>query len=180
MKNIFSNNLQILQKKSWTFCRSFKIPLSKLKLEDIPDNPRQLDSKNVANLLKKFNLKDCNRLNPENYVSALVSRADLPQALQPDNKFFKEPQHFDPQHSLVCIHEKHRLEAAQQFLAGDKQWWVLNLYSDGVTLWVWLLGLPLTVFKTSIFRVRMHYMNKTPVQQNTSMETSIAESVSQP
>ena len=134
MENISPNDLQILQEKSRTFCGSFKIPLSKLKLEDIPDNPRQLDPKNVANLLEKFNLEDCNRLDPENYVSALVSRADLPQALQPDNKFFKKSQHFDPQHSLVCIHGKHCLEATQQFLAGDERWWVSDLYSDGVTL----------------------------------------------
>ena len=146
MENISSDDLQILREKSRTFCGSFKVPLSKLKLEDIPDNPRQLDPKNVANLLQKFSLEDCNRLDPEHYVSALVSRADLPQGLQSDNNSFKEPQHFDPQHSLVCIHGKHRLEAARQFLAGDERWWVTDLYSEGVTLWIWLLGSSLTVF----------------------------------
>ena len=133
MENITSNDLQIFREKSRTFCGSFKIPLSKLKHEDIPDNPRQLDPRNVANLLEKFVLEDCNRLDPEHYVSALIRRADLPQGSQTKDNPFKEPQHFDPQYPLLCVHGKHRLEAARQFLAGDEEWWVADLYSDGTT-----------------------------------------------
>ncbi|KAL9132046.1 MAG: hypothetical protein Q9217_000174 [Psora testacea] len=134
MENISPDDLQILQEKSRTFCGSFKIPLSKLKFEDIPDKPRQLDWKNVANLVRKFGLEDCKRLEPEHYVSALVSRADLPQGLRADDKLFQEPQHFDPQQPLICIDGEHRLEAADQFLAGEERWWVANLYSDDINV----------------------------------------------
>ena len=144
MKNIFFNDLQILQKKSWTFYKSFKVSLSKLKLKNISDDLHQLNSKNVAKLLQKLSLKDCNRLNSEHYVSALILRADLSQDLQSDNNFFKKLQQFDSQHSLVCIYEKHCLKTAQQFLTKNKQWWVLNLYSEDVTLWIWLLDSSLT------------------------------------
>ena len=121
MKNIISNNLQIFQKKSWTFCESFKISLNKLKHKDILNNPRQLDPQNVANLLEKFVLKDCNRLDSEHYVSTLICRVNLLQGSQTKDNLFKEPQHFDPQYSLLCVHEKHHLEATCQFLTEDEE-----------------------------------------------------------
>jgi len=132
MANVPPNDLQILREKGRTFCGSFKIPLSKLKLEEIPDNPRQFDPKNAAKLLERFHLEKCNRLEPEHYVSALVSKADLPQSLQPHSNPFEEPQHFDPPQPLPCIDGEHRLEAANRFLAGEDRWWVANLYSNGM------------------------------------------------
>ncbi len=132
MNNISPDGLKILREKSRKFCGSFKIPLSKLKFEDVPDNPRQFDPRNAARLLENFGPEHCNRLEPDHYEPALISRADLPQGLQYNRNPFEEPRRFDPPHQLTCIDGEHRLKAADQFLAGEDRWWVANLYSDGM------------------------------------------------
>lgn len=121
MTNVSSNDLQILRKKNRTFCESFKISLSKLKLEKILDNPRQFDSKNAAKLLKRFHLEKCNRLESKHYVFALVLKANLSQSLQPHSNFFEKSQHFDSPQSLLCIDDEHRLKVANRFLAEKDQ-----------------------------------------------------------
>ena len=126
-----SNELQILREKKQAFCGAFKIPLNKLKLEQTPENPRQIDAKNVTNILERFHLEKCNRLEPERYVSALISRAESPHNLRPHTDPFEEPQHFNPPQALLCLDGEHRLEAANRFLAGEDRWWVANLYFDG-------------------------------------------------
>jgi hypothetical protein len=132
MGDVSDSDLQILREKSRTFLGAFKIPLSKLRLEDIPQNPRQRDDKNVSNLIETFDLARCKKLQSEqNYVSALISRTDLPQG----NRYnaFDEPQYFDPPQPLICLEGEHRLKAADKFLAGEERWWVANLYSDGIS-----------------------------------------------
>jgi hypothetical protein len=130
MEHISDSDIRILQEKSRTFCGSFKIPLKKLRLENIPDNPRQTDEKIIARLEKRFDLGHCDRLKSESYVTALISKADLPQGIRHDP--FEEPQHFDPPQPLICIEGEHRLKAADKFLVGKERWWVANLYFDGI------------------------------------------------
>ena len=78
MENISAKDLQIFQEKSRTFCGTFRIPLDKLQSKELPKNPRQRNSKNVARLLNVFRGEECQRRGPENHVLALVSRSALP------------------------------------------------------------------------------------------------------
>jgi hypothetical protein len=141
MENHSTDNLQIFLEKSRTFCGSFKIPLDKLKPEKIPDNPRQFDPKNKAELVRKFNLVNCQKLDPEHYVPALISRADLPQSVRPNRNLFDEPEQFNPPRELIYIDGQHRLEAAKEFLAGEDRWWVANLFADGMVV-LFMTGQP--------------------------------------
>ena len=133
MENLSTKDLQIFREKSRTFCGSFQIPLDKLECEKLPNNPRQLDEKNVARLLDVFRKDDCQPREPENHVPALVSRSALPQNSRSGGVggVFEEPQWFLPKSPLRVLHGRHRLEAARKFLKGADRWWVVDLYSDG-------------------------------------------------
>ena len=128
MENISAKDLQILREKSRTFCGAFRIPLDKLQPEDLPKNPRQRDSKNIARLLNIFHKETCQRREPEHHVPALVSRSSLPQ--KSNGGTFGEPPLFVPEAPLRILHGAHRLEAARSFLQGGDRWWVADLYSD--------------------------------------------------
>lgn len=118
--------MQLLREKSRTYCGLFKILLSKVKLEDIPENQRQFGSRDAARLQKSFDLTWCIKIEPDHYVFALMFRANLPRGLQKYGNPFEEPQHFDPPQLLTCIDGEHRLEAIDQFLAGKDRWWVAS------------------------------------------------------
>lgn len=174
-----SNELQILREKKQAFCGAFKIPLNKLRLEQTPDNPRQIDVKNVANILERFRLEKCNRLEPERYVSALISRAESPHGLRPHTDPFEEPQHFDAPQALLCMDGEHRLEAANRFLAREDRWWVANLYFDGISCPPSPRE-PGLILQISAQVQRRRYASKNPVQQAILMEISTAKSESPP
>lgn len=128
MDNLSSNDLQIFREKSRTFCGSVKIPLDKICHEELPNNPRQFNEKNVTTLLDFFRSEGCLRLDPEHYVPALISRSAVPRGLHPGG----EPPRFNPEHPVVCLHGRHRLEAARKIFTGDEdRWWVVDLYSRG-------------------------------------------------
>ena len=114
--NVSSNDLQIFREKSRTFCGLVKIPLDKICYKELPNNPRQFNEKNVTTLLGFFRSDGCLRLDPEHYVPALISRSALPRGLY----LGVEPPHFYPEHPVVCLHGRYRLEAARRFLTGDE------------------------------------------------------------
>ena len=136
MENLSAKDLQIFREKSRTFCGSFRIPRNKLEHEELPENPRQRDSKNVARLLDVFRAEDCQPREPENHVPAIVARSALPQAHSGGvgGGVFEEPEWFVPESPLRVLHGRHRLEAAQKFLKGGDRWWVVDLYSDGANV----------------------------------------------
>ncbi len=128
MDHLSADDLQIFREKSRTFCGSVKIPLDKIRHEELPNNPRQLNKKNVTTLLNLFRLEGCLRLDPEHHVPALISRSVVPQGLHPG----AEPPRFNPEHPVVCLHGRHRVEAARKLLTGNEdRWWVVDLYSEG-------------------------------------------------
>ena len=132
MENISAKDLQIFREKSRTFCGTFRVPLDKLQPEDLPKNPRQRDSKNVARLLNVFRREECQRRGPENHVLALVSRSALPQVRNAGGvSAEEEPPLFIPEIPLQILYGAHRLEAACRFLKGSDRWWVADLHSDG-------------------------------------------------
>ncbi len=70
MESLSTKDLQVFREKSRTFCGSFQIPLDKLQAEELPENLRQRNDKDIARLLNEFSAED-QRLEPENHVLAL-------------------------------------------------------------------------------------------------------------
>ena len=133
MDSVSDIEKQYLLEKNKAFCGTFRIPLCKLGYEDPDVNPRQLDVKNVKRLQKIFELEGCLRLEPDNYIPALISRSllsDLPNLVGEPADLAVEPPMFDPSVSLRCLHGRHRIEAARQHLALTGKWWVVNLYVE--------------------------------------------------
>ena len=94
-----------------------------------------LDDKNVARLLRVFDIEDCR---PDDWpVEALISTDILAGALeysalsqsdlQTNGKFLQLPigSH------VTCIHGKHRLAAGRFHLPFDQSWWSVKLYDTG-------------------------------------------------
>ena len=122
---------EYLSEKSKAFCGAFRIALCKLDQEDVEADPRQLDSKNVQRLVKIFALEGCLRLDPDNYVAALIPQSLLSRIHQVGTVPASGdvvPPIFDPPEPLRCIHGKHRIEAAKQHFALEGKWWVVNVY----------------------------------------------------
>ncbi len=129
MDSLSAKDLQIFREKSRTFCGSVKIPLDKLQHEELPENPRQFDKKNVARLLDDFRREGCQRREPDNHVPVLISRSALPEGLLRVSDDF---QLFQPEHPLTYLDGRHRLEAARKFFTDrNSRWWIADLYSDG-------------------------------------------------
>lgn len=122
-----------LLERNKALCGIFRIPLCKLKHEGPDVNPRQLDLKNVQRLLNIFELEGCLRMEPDNYVPALIPRALLPTVPKVAGglaDWMIEPPVFDPPESLYCLHGRHRIEAARQYLSLTGKWWVVYLYVE--------------------------------------------------
>jgi hypothetical protein len=131
MEGLSATDLQIFREKSRAFIGSVKIPLDKLRNEELPDNPRQLDEKNVTRLLGIFQSPKggCQRRDSDNHVPVLIPRSALPsRPLGVDNDF----QLFNPDHPLTFLHGRHRIEAARKLFTGNNRWWIADLYSDGL------------------------------------------------
>lgn len=117
-----------------------KVQIRWLSFEDDWDlGVRALDSRNVARLVQIFELEGCFRREPDHYVPALISSEVLSAALSQGNRnagdllaVADEPLELNVSSSLICLHGRHRLEAAKQHLNLDDKWWVVDLYLSGL------------------------------------------------
>ena len=107
---------------------SHRISLPYLQPEDCPENPRQLDSENVARLIKNFELEGCLRLDPTHYVPALISREHFSSIAQDTAT---DPPTLTPCESLIYLHGRHRIEAARKLFHSSDWWCVVDLYCEG-------------------------------------------------
>lgn len=133
MDSISDTEKQYLVERNKALCGTFRVPLCKLKHEGPDVNPRQLDQKNVKRLLNIFELEGCLRMEPENYIPALIPQSLLsviPKVAGGLQDWAVEPSMFDPPKPLHCLHGIHRLEAARQHLSLSGKWWVVNLYVE--------------------------------------------------
>lgn len=115
-----------------------KVPIRLLRFEsDTWSGTRSLDPKNVARLRRIFQLEGCLRLEPEHHVPALISSQYLDTALsdamlQPGKLMTcDDPPMLNICAPLLCLHGKHRLNAANEFLDPLDKWWVVDLYLNG-------------------------------------------------
>ena len=131
-----ATDLQIFQEKSRAFLCTVRIPLDKLRCENLFEDPnitRQEDEKNIVRLAKIFE-EDCDRLDPDNHVRVLIPRSAIPEetlirlrARTGDNYPL-----FNPDNVLPFLEGRHRIEAARRVLTEDDRWWTAELYSDGL------------------------------------------------
>lgn len=117
-----------------------KYPLHCLVEENERIDPRQTDPKNIKRLLNIFKLEGCCRFEAQNHIPALISHDQYERLINglPDRgsqlkNCDVEPPQTNSAETLVCLHGKHRLEAARRYLGSGEKWWIVDLYSDGCT-----------------------------------------------
>jgi hypothetical protein len=106
---------------------------------------RQIDDRIVKNLINVFQQERCRRYDPENYIPVLLTQANLRRVLRSSKLTkadLKRPAHDGSlcllktakNQMLRCLHGRHRIKAAEQFLPYDDRWWTIRIYlikSDG-------------------------------------------------
>jgi len=132
-------DLEVFQEKNTAFYGSVKIPLTKLRPEELPEEQRrkhrQEDPKNIEILVKAFK-KGCWRYDPDNHIKVLLPRSFLDHQLLDHSRHDKPYPFFDPSEPLQYLKGHHRVEAARQFYTDydeDEKWWIADLYSEGMT-----------------------------------------------
>lgn len=135
------DELRRLENRSSSFRGSARIHLKHLLFEE-PKGVSlslHLDSKNVARLVKVFELEGCLRLEEEHRVPAVINEAILQEALSSSSLTNADllttgvpPELQLPQFTrLNCLHGRHRIAAAQQTLLPGNKWWTVDLYTEG-------------------------------------------------
>ncbi|KAJ9621803.1 hypothetical protein H2204_011719 [Knufia peltigerae] len=114
-----------------------KIPLDALDLDNGLDF--NIDKRNVERLINIFEHNHVQRLKPDNYVNALVSRYDLERCLQLSHLSMATLLE-DVNLPVIevaegvkfrLIHGQHRIRAARQFLDIEQgRWWSVELYDE--------------------------------------------------
>ena len=131
--------MDLLAERGRLFYGSVKVWMSQLVYEDLLTNPRQLDPKNVNRLREIYQLEGCRRFDPEHRIPALIDELTLNRGLQKAGiapatlNSFAEPQLLGFEKGIIYLHGRHRLEAAKDFLEADDKWWVVDLFSEGIT-----------------------------------------------
>lgn len=127
---------QIFSERSKVYLRRAKILIHKLvfKINKFCET-HLLNEKNVSRLHNIFELKDCSWLNSDNYVSTLINRKMLTDALRKNESLnvslsdCEELSLLKVKESLICLHEHHCLAAMTRYFFQSKQkWWIVNLY----------------------------------------------------
>lgn len=126
--------------RSRTYRGRAKVSIHVLLFEsDNQMGSRPLDPKNVTRLLQIFQLEGCLRLEPEHHVPVLINIQVLNAVLgdarlqSGDLMTCKDPPKLNINVPLLCLHGKHRLKAANEFLDPHDKWWVVDLYLDGLS-----------------------------------------------
>ena len=131
---------QINAERSQTYQGRTKVPIHILLFEsDNQMGSHPLDPKNVTRLLRIFQLEECFHLESEHHVSVLINIQVLNTVLSDarlqseDLMICENPSKLNINISLFCLHEKHWLKAANEFLDPHDKWWVIDLYLDGLS-----------------------------------------------
>ena len=105
------------------------------------NEPRELDTKNVEKLKACFRKSGCRRLLVQNHIPAIIDEQCLNTAIQSSgitaamltNNYEKEyPELILPAtYQLLCLHGRHRIQAAKEYLSPRDKWWTVDLYLAG-------------------------------------------------
>lgn len=117
--------------------------VARVKISDIHFTDSQsdyVDQKNIDRLCNIFRKARCQRFELANYVSALVSRQALSEAIQNagisarsllQSSGMDIPTLSFPGGQLTGLHGRHRLYAGAKVLAPTERWWTVDIYLDG-------------------------------------------------
>ena len=129
---------QVLVEKERAYVGKAKVALLDLVFDTSEVNAaRPLDHRNVARLVKVFQLEGCLRLEPEHHIPALIQKSTLDDSLHALDlnpallTTYGEPFRLTVDKPLLCLHGRHRLAAAKEHLSPEDKWWVVDLYLDG-------------------------------------------------
>lgn len=127
-------------KKQSCFRDSAKIHFKHLKCENVAKEEQKLflNPKNVVRLVQIYKLEGCLRLDIEHHVPTIVKKTELQKNLSISNvdggDLFKRKTpsklKFSNDVILICLHDRHRLEAIKKFLLFGDRWWIMNLYFE--------------------------------------------------
>lgn len=102
------------------------------------ERSRELDLNQVEFLKKCFRNEDCQRLPARNHVPAVISQQQLATAMRHSGVSTEQllaghlsgyPRlKFPTSFQLECLHGRHRIEAAREFLLPTESWWIVDLY----------------------------------------------------
>lgn len=119
-----------------------KISLDALNFDHplVVQKHRQVSQKNVERLRRVFRQHGCERLQQENFVSAIIDEDALEVALRNIGTSPSELLQFREGdvlptlnlQSVDCLSGLHRIEAARAFLDDNDQWWVVRLFAKGM------------------------------------------------
>ena len=132
-------DLEYLRDRQRHFRGRAKVKLNNLRFLKDDEGCREIDAKNVSRLVGVFGTQGCLRLEEENYVPACISDSTLDSALHQsalESQQLLAPN--DPpflelgDQQLTCLHGRHRIEAARLFLGPFEEWWIVDLYNDGM------------------------------------------------
>ena len=129
----------LLADKARAFHGKAKVSLSNLRFEgDEVVGTRILNPRNITRLRNIFELEGCLRLEPEHHVPAIIETSILEAALRASKLQLQDLKTGEPRPltlpsgtRLLCLHGRHRVEAAKQHFGPAEKWWVVDLYSCG-------------------------------------------------
>ncbi|KAI9888420.1 MAG: hypothetical protein M1814_000482 [Vezdaea aestivalis] len=131
-----------LRERQTHFRGTARLPLAALHFGENEEGSRAVDPANISRLISIFKLEGCQRSEPEHRIPAIIQPADLTAALQASNLGVDAIRRCAPEAapelvlpaecSLQCLHGKHRVYAARQWLAPWDLWWAVDLYSSAL------------------------------------------------
>jgi hypothetical protein len=126
-------DLLLFRERSRTFCGSFKVPLDSLQHEDSDVLIRQEQEPHIQELVRIYKNEGCWPLDAINHADALIPISDASCLPKLDGNQLAP---LLPNKPLQCLNGYYRIEAARRFLKGENRWWSIDLYSDGMSLFV--------------------------------------------
>ena len=109
---------------------------------------RELSRKNVERLKGIFRVEGVRRLELGYHVPAVVDKADLDACKEASDvsteQLMSNSDHnlpflnFPAQYRLICLHGRHRIQAAREILPQVEAWWTVDFYLSGTLRFVQL------------------------------------------
>jgi hypothetical protein len=117
-----------------------RVALDHVWFDETSDATRMADPDNVVRLLGIFRVGKCDRLEPDHYMSAVISDGLLHQVLERANLPVESLRSAEPpflplqgEERLVGVDGLHRYKAAVQYFSEfppEDRWWVVKLYDE--------------------------------------------------
>lgn len=126
-----SDKLILLARKSSFKCTAI-VRMKAISFLSNEQYPRNIDQKNVERIKRIFNTEGCFRLDKSNSIPVLANNDDFQLAMR-DSAFSDDgpyPYFNFNDDSLICLHGRHRLTAAYEYLPPMDQFWVVDIYVD--------------------------------------------------